>query len=1130
MEERRQSRRRGTVLIIVVGILAVLMLLAATLALTSRIELKASRNYEYNQMLDRLAEEVQKYCADILARDKFGTSGVAYSFEKVASAPADGLYPRRWLLGTPDGLDGDNESFDSYDTDEFLARDDGGNYGCTEQWSMFNWRDAWVADPNLGAPLFADGLPCAVWKDVASILGEGNTLGGTNMAGTFAVYIRDVGGARIDINGTGNIMGLGGTPIQNQGLSPFESRLYIVTNALAGSSDSRARALIGAPLGRYGPAGLPGGLGDDNNLIGTINLDINGDGTVETVAIADESTEFIPENPRVDDAPFGPVDLFDLLWSMNSGSRVAAILFNGGASNDSIALDQLDAEFSNPKFSYFTTLSGGTILAPRSLRCASGGTTFAQTMPDPSGLGSHPFMRYRGGAWLSNSMGQDMMLRRGAHNGLRLSGTEVEKGTDAAALATFLQQLGPCVIIPDIQATELPNNNALLVTLCSQIATNLVDMLDTDSRTLRYGAAPPYYTGVDVTPYVAEVDAAVDTSAHPFLPNLDGTLPAPGTRARTGPTLWKDTNDPPTGYDAGDAVWVDNNKDGLYNAAADILLQGAPAENDTGIAMTPTPQDKNNPPTGWGKYIKLVNPWNVDLDLGSYSLIIPAAGLRKWVWNPATGRWVSQQYTTDLRIDFAAGDTIPARGHYLIVDNAAAGGPFAAMPVGIRKEVPVINYMQECADGTIAEADDSFVGGPTIIDLFSEYGAADQSFVMRFCVQETPTTAPCPAEGEDDRDDWPVGAANYSTQIDDPRPCWVRETDGDGIVEAMATATDYSQWAMGVPHATQERTYVDWGPGTNGTTTKELGWFNRNWRGTSDTDAIGSGDNWFKLYNAGGALGVQPNNADNLLCSFPPVNPDDYLYSGVVNKFIKVMNIGGLPTPGYIGFVHAGIPWGTVSLTSALVPSALPDLGRIGAADLVYLRNFTDYLTGPFSPFENGQDDDGDGISDDDGTSANDRCGPEIRLRGRMNVNTAPHLIMRAAFDNDWLGNMWTGSGAGIGRINYIINAIETRRRAGANIAPFSSIDDLMDRMPEIFEMDLDGNDAADANMPNSFRREALARFMYNMLTVRTDVYSVVARVRLYESNALVAERGMFLVFDRSYDPVQLILNRELPY
>jgi hypothetical protein len=249
--------------------------------------------------------------------------------------------------------------------------------------------------------------------------------------------------------------------------------------------------------------------------------------------------------------------------------------------------------------------------------------------------------------------------------------------------------------------------------------------------------------------------------------------------------------------------------------------------------------------------------------------------------------------------------------------------------------------------------------------------------------------------------------------------------------------------------------------------TKNLGWFNTNWlHSGSATSPISAGDNYYKLNLNAGGMGSPPDNSDNLLLSFGPVDPDHPTHPAVNPQTTDYNGCGDevsclfldedastdfliVPNPGYIGFAHAGIPWGTLSLSFPTTP------GDIGASDLVYLRNFTDYIVGPVSPYENacdtnadgiydsgdddgdgyideqplidesGESDTGDGINNDgdyfedlngNGTyeSATDthiapeenRFVYEIRQHGKINVNTASEKVLRALCKYAWLNNM----------------------------------------------------------------------------------------------------------------------------
>jgi hypothetical protein len=248
--------------------------------------------------------------------------------------------------------------------------------------------------------------------------------------------------------------------------------------------------------------------------------------------------------------------------------------------------------------------------------------------------------------------------------------------------------------------------------------------------------------------------------------------------------------------------------------------------------------------------------------------------------------------------------------------------------------------------------------------------------------------------------------------------------------------------------------------------------------------------------------------------------------SVVLNQGLVVMNIGRMANPGYLGFLHAGVAWGTLSLGLPSSPNGF------GNAELVYLRNFSDYLTGPLSPYEDGQDNDRDGYADsaDTGRQSGDLGGPEIRKLGKINVNIAPAQVIAAAFNGAVLQSL---RGVSYDPMT-LANAIVSERNTNG---PFSSVDDLFERVPAIFDVDPTVV-GFPAPYMNSFRREALARFMCNLVTVRTDVWGVVGRAQLgvdasgnglLEANEVVADRRFYFVLDRSHDPIRIILKRQLP-
>ena len=1105
--------RRGTVLILVIGILAVLMLMGATLALLSRVELRVSRYYETVQAVDILAAAVQGYCASVLHDDKFGADGLPYDYEQLAAAlpggPPTGLYPiRSGNDPSEDGLCGDDEGFDSPAIEEWLPG--------TGDWRLFN-NPAWN-----NADLIGDSTPDAIWQDAKVMLGRDyGALMGRNVTAQFAVFFEDLGGQRIDINSTGNIEGTSGSQHnQSQGLTPFESSLEAVINSLGGNGAAGSLALVKERYGTDSAPGRPGEESPASDLLGTTGLDFDANGVIgNSGETADEPTEFNPDCPSYNsstgvpyDRPFGLLDLYDLFWGENNGSRAFSIL-TGAAG--------LAAPNLKLKLMSFTTDSGGTVLASRCIR--GGGTVFNDTAP--ANLASYAFMDYwgAGSPITSPTTKKNLLLQRAMQNGVA--------GITPEDLYNFLSALGPVFV--DGTGTPLSTSDAQV--LLRQIAVNLIDMVDQDSIPTEWVDGTRTYYGVEPNPYIAEVEAAIKTSNHPFVPDpVTGSVAPSDTRSRAkvpgpgvAPTYYRDI-DSSLSYTLPDEVWLDTDEDGKYDDGEQQLYFGVNGIWDTpdgsaGDKLWPDPAHVPPlpalPTTGWGKYIKLVNPWNVDITMANdYRLYFPLKG-QGWVLgdhdtDPSTPpEWFKQDMVIGTPVDpgdptnpagyIELSGTIPAHGHFVVIDEKTdeLGSPvypvFAVVPPPNPANYQIsetLAYMKS-TQGVRLQAKDSGGAWHTVMD----------------------TTYPESNSAEQDDD---TLATTESCQIDDPRPCYWR----GGSLQA-------SGWDTGAWVTDQDETAADWQADSTG----KLGWFNRAWRAAADPpEEVGSGDNWFKLYPA--AITGAPSNVNNLLHSFPPVEAatgaDAEVYSGVPNYETKVMNIGKLASPGWLGFAHAGISWGTLSLGYPATP------GDFGEAELAYLHNFPDYLVGPVSPFENSADDDNDGLVDDDGTDPKDRFGAEIRERGRVNVNTASANVLRALFSGPvlaaWAPQSWSDDlGRALTSDEIVQSIVDEIVRERDDDGPYSSVDDLFERVPVILGNGLSLPPSAThwtLTMSNSFRREALARFMYNLVTVHTDVYAAVIRVRLLEDNEVVAEKGIFIVLDRSCDPIRVVLRRELPY
>ena len=1145
LSDRRS--REGSVLIIVVGLLAILMLLATTLALTSRVELKASQNYEAQQAVEQLAAATQAYCIDLLRKDKYGADDYPCNYEKLGNAPTGGIYP---LGGRSGWVTGDDEGFDSYLTEEWLPPSDMGEKLHTDTtWRAFNdaskTDNVYLRDTNGDGKIdTSDRL--SNWLPASWILGEGkNSLLGGEVVGQFALYFFDAGGRRLDVNSTGNTTGY-----QSQGLTPFEINL----SGLWGDSS--------IVTDRYGPDGEPGEKDfSDSNLLGHTALDFNFDGVVEDYSdpddLRDEPTEFIPEWPVASasgyafDRPYGTDDLFYLLWGNNSAARVS------GVSNRS----------------WYTTATGITIHVGRGLRTD---TLFNATNP---------------GQLTTKKAMNGLYYRRAAQN---------FTSSDVGELAQLAWDLGPVVQDSTGSSAASPFRKRIVLQTVLNVDRALEDANALGAVKSKFDGNDRNYFPVEVVPYIAEVECAIDTSHFGYVPESDGKLPTDLTstdpeirRPREGPMINEKTGGGPPGggppgggppgggppgggppggggYKPSDDVWIDNNGNGKYDQNGDVVIQGSPANNRNGEDFKPQAQNTNCPPTGWGKYIKLVNPWNKEISLDGYEIVIPAETgstkrLRKWEFSQSDGRWNSTPVASDIRISLS-GKKIPARGHFLIVDNGrTTDGPFSGILSQLHqtfwKQDTRITFMQEAKHGiddnpqhnNPVDGFESTTFGPTVVELRTTAG----DLVMRFRVQESPA-------GEPEDDDDSFGNKNQTTQIGDPRPCYMRNTNASSIELEGQDAP----WAMtpelNVHESTHQSTYSDdvpnWTPDwikTSGNVTaREWFFFNRNWRdegNDSATQPVGGGDGYFLLYSSGGKDSL-PDNEGNVLESFAPADrnndgdgasDEDPLNGADDDKDDRtdedppdaIMNQPLWPSPAYLSQVHAAMPWTTLNLTNE--PAT-------GGCNLVYLRGVIDLMVGPVSPFENQKDDDADGVVDDASLAdfthpTRAHLGPEIRLRGRVNVNTANEPVLKSALPWHVL-KAWSGS-TGVSDTALARDIARAIIHERTVTGPYSSIEDLMERVPELFGRKLDrstewvtlfGSSASprpayNLEGPMTDVREGVARFIANLITVRTDVWGVVGRVQLLDSETgeKVATKGFYMVIDRSFDPPRIMLQRD---
>ena len=1188
--------RRGTVLVLVVGILSVLMLLAATIALVSRMELKTSGYYEDSQSAELIVDNLEQYCKNILHQDKFGSDGWPYNYER-AEAEGLSLWNTDYTRSTGDNLNGDDEGFDSLVTEEWLPPADGSG----QTWRLFNpdpsggQNDAALIDTT-GDGKVVDGEDThyARWLDMSQALGAnyGSLLGG-NMQARFALRFVDLGGARVDINATGKYLGASGTahggydylhycaeegttpsagtqitgevseaeaiirdtdpdgsegtlwvdpvspylsfvpgeeiseagggggwsaivsmPHSSPGLSACEIDPRQTIKSLLldlGQAESAARtnadnAVANLIDQKYGNDTSPGTDGTDEEDVAQDGdmLDYNYDGIVDenTQAIDDYQdvpTEFSGVWPWPDDAPFGTMDLHDLFWGRNRGSRAATLLelVDPTASQDATELQNLGMDL-NTNLRSFTTHSGGTVIVSRSLRSSD-----EWNDTQDSGIFTNLDFLDATDKPQSPTTEEELPLARPLDRLMRQAGGDPIVPSEMVQL---LMELG----IQDSSGTL----NATDMTV-QQTALNLCDMLDEDFAPRITTINGKDYVGMEPMPYLAEIEAAVR---------------CPGNTVQNG---------------------------------------------------------------GPGKFIKLVNPWDVPLSLGNYEIHLPATYedgtpcLRAWApQNDLVGgsgtHYFSYSYDADITIDLS-GHTIPARGHFLIVDATAE---FTNLPSGAHMQAPQqaglssLAYMQEC-DGT-PEPDSSpyhdwFEEAPQnwndaivpawlrtmynddpgnvhteIRGRVGEGNGGPSMVQLRYNNQVVQQVILPDDDGADDSGS--LSEHSETAQVSDPRPCWTDSSQTD-------------PWPNDHWDTNDQSTRYETTTGNDAWTedSNDLAYFNRSWRSDTDgTTPVGDGDGWFLLYAPD--IGQPPENQDNLLDSFPPVmrKPDP-----PVDKWTTgVWNTPRLVNPTYLGYVHCGEPWETISLR--------PETG-------IWLSRLLDYTVPENgNPYEDGVDNDGDAIDSDgdgdidandvgvdendvdlitEGTGSGprdgildgsngitDRNGPEIRVHGRVNVNTAPQEVIRAVLNREDLLRWATEVESTTSDVQReaddmaeeIAEDIVDERETNG---PYTSVADLFERVDALW-----GDGLLDSNRSTyqTNQCEALARFMAGLITVRTDVWGVVGRVQLFNDweddgdgvwengedippEAIQAERRFYMVLDRSHDPIRVIMKRYLP-
>jgi hypothetical protein len=210
-----------------------------------------------------------------------------------------------------------------------------------------------------------------------------------------------------------------------------------------------------------------------------------------------------------------------------------------------------------------------------------------------------------------------------------------------------------------------------------------------------------------------------------------------------------------------------------------------------------------------------------------------------------------------------------------------------------------------------------------------------------------------------------------------------------------------------------------------------------------------------------------PGDGDDGWEDTTPTWPDSFL---VANRRFS--------NKGYLGFIHRGSEWFSVRVGDTVAyPIAYPDL--------LQFITITD-------PSMDNIDNDGDGSTDsaDTGSQAGDFDGPDYRIPGLINVNTAPIEVLESLPD--------------------ITNAIAIQ---GDLQKPFSSIGNLLQDVPDITN-----------NGATKWDKEKTFRSISNLITTRSNVFTVYVTAQVIDEaiSNVYAEKRILAIVDRSVDPIRI--------
>ncbi len=235
------------------------------------------------------------------------------------------------------------------------------------------------------------------------------------------------------------------------------------------------------------------------------------------------------------------------------------------------------------------------------------------------------------------------------------------------------------------------------------------------------------------------------------------------------------------------------------------------------------------------------------------------------------------------------------------------------------------------------------------------------------------------------------------------------------------------------------------------------------------------------------STGDETAGEENLASIFDPGDGSDGWSDATWKPSFLIAN-RRFSNKGYIGFIHKGSEWSSVRV------------GDTPSYPIDYL-NLLEYIT-ITDPSMDNIDNDGDSSKDsaDTGSQTGDFDGPEYRIPGLINVNTAPTEVLASLPD---------GSGGTLG------STIATEISGGSK--PYESIGDLIDKV--------DGaNGITDTSATYKWDEEKRLRAISNLITTRSNVFTVYVTAQITDEGqtSVFAEKRILAIVDRSVDPIKI--------